>query len=340
MQKPLVSVIVPTHNGACWLPESIGSVLRQTYTPTEIIVVDDGSTDETPAVLRQFQPRIAVIRQSRGDIGAARNRGMAQARGDYLAFLDHDDVWREDKLAIQVDYLVRHPEIDVLHADAVEFDNRGTVHESYFALFPGVRRSADIFRQIVGFCVPLMSTVVIKTAFQKAHVLAFPEGTSGVDDVGLLLEIAARGGVFACQKERLARRRLHARNLSKVHWNRFAKRVALYGQLLDRLTDARPEHRRALHWGLRHAHFLTGECFWGDGDRRTAARHFRAAWGWDVVGAQALLYGAACHLPGRTAERLRAAKRAVQRVANAVACGFAFGTNPLTARAGRRRKPH
>ena len=247
MQRPLVSIIIPTYNGARWLPESIDSALRQTYTPTEIIVVDDGSIDETPAILEQYRPRINVIRQARGDIGAARNCGITQARGDYLAFLDHDDVWREDKLATQVDYLWRRPEVDVMHADAVEFDDRGTVHESYLALFPGARRSTDIFRQLVKFQVPLMSTVLLKAAFLKAHGLAFPEGTSGVDDVGLLLKIAAQGGVFACQEERLTYRRLHARNLSKVHFNRFAKRVALYGQLLESLADARPEYRRALH---------------------------------------------------------------------------------------------
>lgn len=315
MDRPLVSVIIPTRNGARWLPASLGSALRQMYRPTEIIVVDDGSTDATLSVLRQFQPPITVLRQARGDIGAARNRAIAQSQGDYLAFLDHDDVWRADKLAIQMEYLRQHPQVDVLHADAVEFDERGPVHESYFALFPGIRRSDDIFRRMIDFCVPLMSTVIIKSEFLKKHGLAFPEGTSGVDDVGLLLEIAARNGMFAFQDESLVRRRLHTHNLSKDQSNRFSRRVALYSGLLSRLADVRPEHRQALWWGLRHAHFRTGECLWGAGDRRAACPHFRQAFGWDRVGLQSLVYGAACCLPDWAGRMLRQTKRFVRRAA-------------------------
>src|SRR5947209_8322061 len=95
---PTVSVLIPAYNGAPWLRACLESVLRQTYPPHEIVVVDDGSTDDTRAVLRPFAPHIVLLGQQRGGIGAARNRAVARASGELLAFLDQDDVWREDKL--------------------------------------------------------------------------------------------------------------------------------------------------------------------------------------------------------------------------------------------------
>src|SRR5262249_36246757 len=254
----------------------------------EILVIDDGSTDATPAVLRTFEPRVYVLRQPRGGIGAARNHGVRRAVGDYLAFLDHDDLWTKDKLDKQVRHALAHPEIDVLYTDAEEFDEHGTVHDSFFALFPSLRRGGDPFSDMVRSAVPLMSTTFFKSAFLRHHGLTFPERVSGVDDVGLFLEIAARGGVFDHLDECLVARRLHAHNLSKNHYNRFAQRAVLYADLLERLKEARPTHRAALAWGLRDARFRLGECAWAELQLREARRHFRAAAGLDRLGGRAL----------------------------------------------------
>jgi glycosyltransferase involved in cell wall biosynthesis len=313
MSTPLISVIIPTHNGAAWLPDCLDSVLRQTYERREVLVIDDGSTDATPAVLRAFEPRVCVVRQPRGGIGAARNQGIHRAAGDYLAFLDHDDLWKEDKLDKQVRHALAHPEIDVHYTDAEEFDARGTVHDSFFALFPGLRRSGDLFAEIVHFAVPLMSTTLFKTAFLHRHGLTFPESVSGVDDVGLLLEIAARGGVFGHSEERLVARRLHAHNLSKNHYNRFAQRAVLYADLLERLQDAQPTHRAALEWGLRDARFRLGECAWADLQLSAARRYFRSAVGLDRLGRRALRAYLLSLLPVAAVRGLRAAKQATTR---------------------------
>lgn len=107
----LVSVIIPTFNYARFLPHAIDSVLAQTYQRKECIVVDDGSTDSTPEVLWHYETRIKVVTQPNRGLSAARNAGMAAARGDYLSFLDADDWSEPDKLAVQVAYLDEHPEV-------------------------------------------------------------------------------------------------------------------------------------------------------------------------------------------------------------------------------------
>lgn len=111
-QPPRVSVILPTFNRSGYLRQAIESVLAQTYPDFEIIVVDDGSTDDTRAVVAGFgDARIRYEYQANAGRSAARNRGLALARGEYIAFLDDDDLFLPDKLAVQVGFLDAHPEI-------------------------------------------------------------------------------------------------------------------------------------------------------------------------------------------------------------------------------------
>jgi len=105
--QPLVSVIIPTFNRAGIVPRAIDSVLGQTYRPVEVIVVDDGSTDETPRVLGAYSGAIVPVFQANAGAAAARNRGLREAQGDLVAFLDSDDVWLATKLQRQVGVLER-----------------------------------------------------------------------------------------------------------------------------------------------------------------------------------------------------------------------------------------
>ena len=111
-RRPLVSVVVPTYNYGRFLPEALESVLAQDYPRMEIVVVDDGSTDETRAIVAPFVDRgvIYVWQENKGR-GQARNAGIAASTGPLLAFLDADDVWLPGKLSLQVDHLERTPEL-------------------------------------------------------------------------------------------------------------------------------------------------------------------------------------------------------------------------------------
>jgi len=104
-RAPLISVIVPVHNGERYLSEALDSVLAQTYPPVELIVVDDGSTDGTPDVLDAHASKVSSVRQAQAGSSAAVNRGVELARGLLLAFLDADDLWTSDKLERQMEVM-------------------------------------------------------------------------------------------------------------------------------------------------------------------------------------------------------------------------------------------
>ncbi len=124
-RAPFVSVIIPTYNCARYLSQAIDSVLHQTFMDLEIIVVDDGSTDRTPEVAAQYSDHITYIRQPNAGNAAARNRGVAEARGRWLCFLDADDLWEPRKLERQLFDLLRHPEWMISFVRARKFFESG-----------------------------------------------------------------------------------------------------------------------------------------------------------------------------------------------------------------------
>jgi glycosyltransferase involved in cell wall biosynthesis len=115
--NPLVSVIVPTYNCATFITDALDSVLSQDYSPLEVIVVDDGSTDGTRDVLARYGDRIRVFQQQNGGPAAARNLAVSKSSGEYLAFLDGDDLWLPGKLKFQMDYIASHPEMRVVYGE-------------------------------------------------------------------------------------------------------------------------------------------------------------------------------------------------------------------------------
>jgi glycosyltransferase involved in cell wall biosynthesis len=135
MSSPLVTVVIPVFNGERYLAEAIRSVLDQAYRPQEIVVVDDGSTDRTADVARRFGPEISYVPQPRSGAGAARNRGVELARGEYLAFLDADDLWLPGKLAIQTVALARENGPDIVFGH-VEHFHSPELDESQRRRFP------------------------------------------------------------------------------------------------------------------------------------------------------------------------------------------------------------
>ncbi|HWG35413.1 MAG TPA: glycosyltransferase family 2 protein [Gemmatimonadaceae bacterium] len=123
----LVSVVIPTFNRARILRRAIDSALAQSYERLEVIVVDDGSTDETPDVLRDLGPRVRAIRQTNAGPAVARNTAIAHARGELVAFLDSDDTWLEWKIEAQVQALGRVPQAGLAWTDMIAVDDTGDV---------------------------------------------------------------------------------------------------------------------------------------------------------------------------------------------------------------------
>jgi glycosyltransferase involved in cell wall biosynthesis len=168
-RAPLVSVIIPVYNCAEYLGQAIDSVLNQTFMDLEVIVVDDGSTDRTPEIAAQYRDHITYIRQPNGGNAAARNRGIANARGRWLCFLDADDLWEPRKLERQLLDLLRHPEwmisfvrarkffesgdSEPMPADPSEADlwNRLAYYQPFGSSHSGMMLHASCFEQAGGF---------------------------------------------------------------------------------------------------------------------------------------------------------------------------------------------
>jgi glycosyltransferase involved in cell wall biosynthesis len=117
----LISAIIPVFNCERYVAAAVGSVLKQTVLPDEIIVVDDGSTDATSETLAQFGPQVTVIRQSNCGGAAAINRGVEAAAGRFLCFLDADDLWMPGKTARQLEWLTKHPDTEAVFGHVQQF---------------------------------------------------------------------------------------------------------------------------------------------------------------------------------------------------------------------------
>ncbi|MDE2149418.1 MAG: glycosyltransferase family 2 protein [Gammaproteobacteria bacterium] len=130
-----VSVVIPAYNAGNTIAETLCSVLAQTHRPLDIVVVDDGSRDDTREVLRSFGDAIRVIHQANSGIGVARNRGLAEARAPFIALLDADDLCLPERIAVQLKYLLAHPDILLCSSDFGAFDEHGLLADSYIASY-------------------------------------------------------------------------------------------------------------------------------------------------------------------------------------------------------------
>ncbi|ETR72800.1 MAG: hypothetical protein OMM_07322 [Candidatus Magnetoglobus multicellularis str. Araruama] len=116
---PKIDVIIPVFNRPELVKEAIQSVLDQTYPNVEIIVVNDGSTDNTSAVLDSFHKKIRVIHQKNKGVSAARNTGIANSNAPWIAFLDSDDIWLPEKLSLQMAFLEKHPQAEICQTEEI-----------------------------------------------------------------------------------------------------------------------------------------------------------------------------------------------------------------------------
>jgi glycosyltransferase involved in cell wall biosynthesis len=192
----LVSVIVPTYNRASLLRQTIESVLAQTYPNIELIVVDDGSTDAIATMLREYEGRLVNLRKVNGGGTAARNSGIAAARGEYLNFLDHDDLLLPTKIEKQVAILQSRPEVGLVHCGYYRMDKDGQYIDIVNYLPEG-----DVRPVIVLGCFCWSGGPLIRRACID-QVGVFDESVWS-SDADMWLKIALAGYHFGCVQEPL-----------------------------------------------------------------------------------------------------------------------------------------
>jgi len=208
---PRVSVVVPTFDGARFLPAMLAAVLGQTRRDLELIVVDDGSTDATPAILAEAarrDPRVRAVRQPRGGHTRATTHGLALARGDLYAHCDHDDVWEPTRLERGIDYLDAHPEVGVVGTWATVVD----AADRPIGVTEPPCDPADVAAAMRDGDAVVNSTALARLALVRAlggHRQAFHQAS----DYDLWMRASERSQV-ANLPERLVRYRVHFGNTS------------------------------------------------------------------------------------------------------------------------------
>lgn len=208
-KMPKVSVIIPTYNRARFVGEAIDSVLAQTYKDYEIIVVDDGSTDNTQEVLKHYGHKIRYFRQENKGISAARNLALEKARGEYIAFLDDDDLWLPEKLEKQIDVLERNPDLAFVASETHVINGKGEIIDRFKRGKGDVETFENLRQQ---YFVPMLTTVVRRKCLDS--VGGFNPSLPICQDHDLWLRLA-KIYKFRYIDVPLAKYRMHANNITK-----------------------------------------------------------------------------------------------------------------------------
>ena len=208
MTFPLVSVIIPTFNAARYITCAVDSALAQTYSPIEVIVVDDGSTDNTAQVLDPYKSSNVryIFQRNSGSVGAVRNRGIREARGEFLAFLDADDLWLPEKLEQQIPVLLSNPKVGLVHSN---FDYLDEETGRMFAITrPRHKLVGRCYTRLFFRNTIFASSVVLRRECLDDVGIFDEEIPSGVEDYDLWLRVA-RQYEFAYVSRRLEIGRAH-----------------------------------------------------------------------------------------------------------------------------------
>ena len=204
-----ISVIIPTYNRGWIIKEAIDSVLTQNYSDFELIVVDDGSTDDTQNILAEYKSRIRILQQDNKGVSAARNYGIDKARGDYLAFLDSDDIWLQNKITTQVNFFKQDPDSLICQTQEIWIRNGKRVNpKKYHKKYSGM-----IFEKTLPRCLVSPSAVMIKKSLIE-EVGCFDETLPACEDYDLWLRISYRYPVHLIPKALIIKRGGHSDQLS------------------------------------------------------------------------------------------------------------------------------
>src|SRR5215468_10938412 len=218
--SPTVSVIIPTYNRWPMVGEAIESVLAQSYRSWELIVVDDGSTDDTSERLALYGSKIKYISRQRSGVAAARNHGIASATGQYVAFLDSDDLWMPRKLEVQTAFMEQHPNVQICQTEEIWIRRGVRVNPKAKHAKP----SGDIFRSSLDLCLVSPSAVMMsKPLFTESG--GFDESFPVCEDYDLWLRISVHCSVPLIPVPLVVKRGGHSDQLSHYTWGMDRYRV-------------------------------------------------------------------------------------------------------------------
>ncbi len=252
---PLFSIIMPCYNAETYLAEAVGSALGQSEPDFELIVVDDGSTDRSLEVLAQFHdPRIQILQQKNQGAAAARNQGIQKAQGEWIAFLDADDLWLPDKLqTARAAIALGGSRLGLWHHNYREFGAFGERAANPLKLAQGLRLEGEVYADlIIHNFIATLTVVARKAALEQAE--GFDQGLRGPEDWDLWIKISQAWEVGYCPKP-LAKYRQLVTGLSK-NYKLYEKEI--YKVLQRHLLSS--GNKKAIAQGLwiHHRHMAHG----------------------------------------------------------------------------------
>jgi GT2 family glycosyltransferase len=209
------------------LAEAVASVLGQTFVDYELIVVDDGSTDGSAARLASFAGKLRIIRTAHRGVSAARNAGVSHSGGDYIAFLDSDDLWRPAKLARQFAYMKENPEIEICQTEEIWIRNAVRVNPKAIHRKP----AGDVFFRSLELCLVSPSAVMLRRALFE-RLGGFDESLPVSEDYDLWLRIAVAQPIGLLSEPLVIKRGGHPDQLSRSIWGMDRYRVVALQKLL------------------------------------------------------------------------------------------------------------
>jgi teichuronic acid biosynthesis glycosyltransferase TuaG len=250
MAGDLVSIVMPAYNSGKYIADSIRSVLAQTYSDWELIVVDDGSTDDTAAVVRDFmkhESRVKYIYQENGRLGKARNTGIRNSSGDLVAFLDSDDLWMETKLERQT-HALREYEADLVYCNAYVFTDDNPLDETKKLQSSIGKFSGQAFYDslVVQNQIPVLTVLGKKAALESVGLFEEAKPYHGCEDYDLWMKLAQAGFVFYGMPAVLARYRRHASAMTAVQSNVLKPMLATIKKHIDQTSLSAPQKQKRL----------------------------------------------------------------------------------------------
>ena len=234
-----ISVIIPTHNRARLLRRALDSVYKQTRLPNGVIVVDDGSTDGTARCVHECNPKIRYLRQDRKGVSAARNLGIQQSLGKWLAFLDSDDEWLPRKLERQLAGLTDPPQHRIIHTDEIWIRQGRRVNPMH----KHRKYGGQVFKHCLRLCIISPSSVMIhRSIFDQIGL--FDESLPVCEDYDLWLRITAELPVLYIDEPLTIKYGGHVDQLSRKYWGMDRFRIRALDNII-KSNRLRPDDRHA-----------------------------------------------------------------------------------------------
>mgnify|MGYP001194542384 CR=1 FL=1 len=229
-----ISAIIPSYNRLESLKRAINSVLNQDCAVDELIVVDDGSTDNTATYIQQNLPQIKLIQQTNQGVSAARNAGIKRASCDWIALLDSDDSWHYNKISTIKEHHVKQPDIELIHSDEIWIRNHVRVN----AMDKHQKTGGHVFLRCLPLCVISPSAVVLKRSLIES-VGYFDESLPACEDYDLWLKICCHHSVHYIDLPLITKYGGHEDQLSTQHWGMDRFRIRALSRLIqrDQLSD-------------------------------------------------------------------------------------------------------